>query len=747
MRILMWFTIGFTAACAAGIYLLLGSLLFILAPILLLGSLLFLLIRKYWSRCTAVVLLGCAVGMIWLACFDGMYLHQARILDGEKGRYDIRICDYGYETLRGVAADGRLELNGRTYQTRVYFDEQLTLQPGDRVSGVFTMRFTAFGGNKAATDHQGKGIFLLAYAEEYSITYGAQPHFSDFSARLRMQITTMLEQVFPGDTAAFAKALLLGDTGDLDYRTSTDFSLSGIRHVVAVSGLHISILFGLIYLLTAKNRWLCAIIGIPILILFAAVAGFTPSVSRACLMQILMIFSMLAKREYDPPTALAFAVLVLLAMDPVTVTSVSFQLSVGCLIGIFLLSQRINGYLMADKRLGRWKSGSWRMRAARWLSGSVSITLGAMALTAPLCALYFGMISLIGIVTNLLVLWLISIIFYGIMLACMLGFLWLPAGAFVGVVISWLIRLVTFTAAELAAFPLAAVYTCSTYILLWLGFCYILLGLTLLMKNKRPWLLSCCAAVCLVLCVLLSWLEPRLDDYRMTVLDVGQGQCILLESEGNRYLVDCGGDSGIQSADLAAEYLLSQGIFSLDGVILTHYDIDHAAGVPYLLTRIPADKLYLPDFEPEDPIRLALEADYANKIQWLGPYAQHSIPEGNITLLTTKMKTSGNESGLCILFQPENCDILITGDRGQSGERDLAEQYDLPLLDVLIVGHHGANGSATLPLLHETRPRIAIISVGVNAYGHPSEDVLDRLALYGCTVLRTDREGTIIIRR
>jgi competence protein ComEC len=148
-----------------------------------------------------------------------------------------------------------------------------------------------------------------------------------------------VESAFPADTAAFAKALLLGDSSGLNYELDTAFKLSGIRHIIAVSGLHVSILFSLMYILAGKRKVLTALLGIPVLFLFAAVAGFSPSIVRACVMQVLMIVAMLLDKEYDPPTALSFAVLLMLAVNPSAVTSVSLQLSVGCMMGIFMFSQ------------------------------------------------------------------------------------------------------------------------------------------------------------------------------------------------------------------------------------------------------------------------------------------------------------------------------------------------------------------------------------------------------------------------
>jgi competence protein ComEC len=265
-------------------------------------------------------------------------------------------------------------------------------------------------------------------------------------------------------------------------------------------------------------------------------------------------------------------------------------------------------------------------------------------------------------------------------------------------------------------------------------------------RRKRPWLLTGCAVFCLVISVAASWVEPQLDRFRITILDVGQGQSIILQHNDSYYLVDCGGDSGMQAADAAAQQLFSQGIFSLDGLILTHYDMDHAGGVLPLLSRMDVDTLYCPDIDPEHETRIQLEEAYGHKIHWISFDSQYRIDETSISLLTTHEKTSGNESSMCVLFQPENCDILITGDRGKIGERALVAQYQLPQLEVLLVGHHGGKNSTTLELLHETWPKMAIISVGVNGYGHPTEDVLERLERFGCQIMRTDLDGTIIVR-
>ena len=744
MRWLMWFAVGFTMACAAGVYLISGWWLLLIAAFCAVGWI--VLLTRHTKVCKKLshILLGCLVGFLWLWCFDKVYLLPAKQADGQARILQIQVTDYSFPTASGVTAEGKIQLDGKDYAVQFYINEDVTLSPGDCINGGFNLRYTG-GGSEDPTYHRGKGIFLLCYPKgSNEILYQALASPNSFPVIWRQKILTFLGNLFPEDTVSFARALLLGETDGLPYEIRWSLKTAGVYHIVAVSGLHISILFALVSMVCFRRRWLMTIIGIPALFLFAAIAGFSPSIVRACIMQCLMILALLLDKEYDPPTALATAVLVMLAVNPLTITSISFQLSAGCMLGILLFSQRIHDYLLST-RLGPAKGKSLRARLTRWTVASVSVTLGAMSVTAPLCAIYFGNISLIGILTNVLILWLISFIFYGIMAACLLGAIWLPLGTMIGWLLSWPIRMILWVTDMISKLPVAAVYTSSVYIVAWLIFCYIIVTVFVKMKKKQPVLLVSCILVGLLGAIACSWIEPRLDDYRITALDVGQGQCLLLQKDGKNYMVDCGGDSDDIAADKAIGLLLSQGIFRLDGLIITHYDADHAGGASGLLSKIPADTIYLPVLTEENEIRDELERKYSSKIHWVE--ADLSIEEAEITIYASADRTDANESSLCILFQPADCDILITGDRSFDGEQALMEHTNLPDLEILIAGHHGSRTSTSWELLNETRPEIVIISVGEdNRYGHPTQETLERLDLFGCGVYRTDLEGTIIFR-
>ena len=742
MRRLMWFSLGFAVSCGILAY---GMNCPWLLPAAAAAGILAIAAvgcsrKPQWIHPALAVLAGGLAGFLWFGIFGFLYLDPAAALDGQTTTLCVTASDYGCETNYGTVVDAVTSIEGKPYQIRVYHNEKIEIAPGDTVDGVFRVRLAIADRNNPSTYYQGKGVFLLAYPENKVTIYPADdiPKWC-YPAVLRQRILNLLEDVMPEDAEAFAKALLIGKGEDLDYAANTSFRVSGIRHIIAVSGLHISILYGLICTVTLRRRYLTALMGMPTLLLFAAVAGFTPSVVRSCIMVWLMLFAMVFDREYDPPTALGFSVLVMLVVNPLAVTSVSMQLSVGCVAGILLfnapINQRLKGMLRTKKGV---VSKLWSM-----FCSSVSVTLSAMSLVTPLSACYFGPVSLVGVLTNIFTLWAVNLIFNGLVAVCLLHLLWPAVTGVLAWVLAWLIRYVLMTAKVMASIPMAAVYTKSSYIVFWLVFAYLLLAGFLVMKKKRPVALLCCGTIGLCLALLASWTEPLTSGVRVTMLDVGQGQAVLLQSEGRTFLVDCGGDSDEKTADIVAETLLSQGVRRLDGIILTHYDWDHAGALHNLLTRVDTDYLFLPDTHN------AFQVPHTTG-QTLFIWQDMKLSFGACSLQIYGPVYSGlsNENSLCVLFDTEKCDILITGDRSAFGERMLLRSRTLPDVDILVAGHHGAAGSTSEELLQMVQPETVLISAAKdNIYGHPADALLQRLERYGCTVYRTDEHGTITIRR
>ena len=744
---LIWFSLGFAAACGAGAYWLRGTGL---ASLLLLGAGMgcaSVFLRKKWPflGIAAAIFAGIAAGSGVFACYDRWYLEPAKKMDGQSCLVSVTAQDFSRETDYGYALDGTVTLEGKQYRVRLYLNEDRAVCPGDAVECTARLRFTDEGGRQEPTYHRTDGIVLLAYQEDELVLQPRAPRPWDQIAYLRRTVNRLISRCFPGDTEGFARALLLGDKTGLTDQISLDFRVTGLSHIVAVSGLHVSIFFALIYRLTGKRRMLTAMLGIPGVLLFAAVAGFTPSVTRAAVMQILMMLALVIRRDYDPPRALAFAVVGMLCVNPLVIASAGFQMSVASVAGIFLFYSRIYS------RLGGSRTSGKKGMPARILNGilsSAALSLSATLTVTPLVAYHFGTVSLVGIAANLLVVWVVSWIFYGIILVCLLGLVHTGLGMALAWVVSLLIRYVLGAAAVLASLPLAAVYTESIYVVLWLVVCYGLILFAVITRPERIWPMVSLGAAALALGLILSWAEPLTDDYRVTVLDVGQGQCVLLQSRGNTFVVDCGGDSDTEAADRAAEVLLSMGISRIDGLILTHYDRDHAGGVPYLARRIDINRVYLPQTADTDGLeRIVRSAVPEEAVVELDTDVEITMGSCTIRIFAPDSGKKDNESCAAVLFQNEKYDTLITGDMSAAGERRLLETGALPDLEILVVGHHGSAGSTSAELLYRTAPDAAFISVGRdNAYGHPRQEILARLRLYGCDIYRTDLMGDILFR-
>lgn len=747
MRKLMWIALGLALMCALSAY-------FGMLPVICVGlvamvmGIMSLIVGRNNLRVRVIGFLcvGIVMGSVICTVYDANYLHAARQHDKKEIVLYASVTDFSFPTDYGCAVPVEIAIGGKEYSAQLYLNHWQDLGPGDTLEGTFRIDYT---GGPDGSFHFGKGIVLLGYQRlDVRIIKAEAIPLAGFPAVWRKHIVDTIDTCFSEDSAVFAKALLLGDRTDVSYELSNAFKVTGISHIIAVSGMHVSIIASVVYLFAARKRWLMAMLGIPVVLAFAAVAGFTPSITRACIMQILLLIALVLDRDYDPLTSLAVSALIMLGIHPLVITSVSFQLSFGCMAGIFLFSSRMYQRFIT---FGFWanarrRSLLWRIRG--WIAGGIAITLGAMAFTLPLCALHFGAMSLVGVLTNLLVLGLVSVLFPYIILVVVMAVIHLPLAVRLAGIVEFPINLLLDFVKWLAKFPLSAVYTQSVFVVLWLFVGYGMLMLFLLMKRKRT---SAFAAACVIeLCValLLSWAIPRSCDVQLTVLDVGQGQCAILSAKGRTFVIDCGGDYDETAADLAAETLLSQGIYRVDGLIVTHYDRDHAGGAAYLLSRIPADRVYLSPAGDIPKLRKEIVAAAGNGVTYIHKDKMVTWDDCTLTIFAPVLSNSDNESGICVLFSDENCDILITGDMSNLGETLLLATQQIPKLEVLVVGHHGASSSTSQRLLRETKPDIAIISVGKeNSYGHPSQTVIDRLAQLGCEIRRTDIEGNVVFRR
>lgn len=748
MRKLMWYTVGFGLSCVCCVQWLwsVNCIPFVLFLFILSGICWYIGHAHRLFRVFGMISFGFCGAILWFMLFGFFYIQPIMFLDGAQVPLQITALTYSEQTKYSNAFDGITKLDGKLYKLRVYYTTDESISPEDTLAGDFRIRISTPGGIRESSYDRGNGIYLIASQRgESKLSTPQKRTVFSLPQRLAQEAKKNLASVFQEEEFAFAKALLLGDTDDLSYETDTALKVSGIRHIAAVSGLHVSIIFAVIAFLLHRNRILMPLVSIPVLFLFAMITGFTPSVTRACLMTAVMVIGSSILEEYDGLTSLAFACLIMLHINPYTVESVSFQLSVASVAGILLFAASMHHWIIGQ--LPAIKNGSILRKLSNWFAASVSASFSAQLLTIPLSAYYFGTISLIGIFTNLMTLWLISIIFFGVAFVGIFyhWFSWLSST--VGLFLNFLIRIVLFVALQFSRVRFASVYTQSPFIICWLIVCYVSLGLFFLLRRRYvKWLIFTVTAS-LVLSIAASILQPGLDSVRLHVLDVGEGQCILLQSQGHNLLIDCGGDDDAITANIAAQTLLSQGIHRLDGIVLTHYDRDHSGALENLLTRIQVDTLYFPLMEDNGFLdRTTVDTD--NHSIMISELTRFPFGCGTVTFSKPGSWKTNNENCMCVLFESEKCDILITGDRSRTGEMRLLNELEIPDVDILIAGHHGSKNSTSDELLDAVQPDTVIFSVGKNNnYGHPAQNVLDRLEDRNCEILRTDLQGSILIRR
>lgn len=730
LRILYLFALGFAAACGGWLYVGISVSLWWIPLLISIACLPVLLYFRHRAYALAGVLLfGCGIGL--LRCNFAAPPPLSALSEGD---VTITCRDYSWENTYGVACEGQMEIGGKHVYIRIYLKDTVFLEPGDEISGSF--RFS-----ESSIAQRAKSIYYIASQNgSVEVHKTESKSFSYLGVRLRHACETVLRSVLPPNAQPFALGLLLGENYELDHATDIHLRIAGVRHMVAVSGMHISILFLLLSIVSGKQRWILASIGIPVMLLFSWMVGSTPSVIRAVTVQGIFLLALLTDKRFDGLTAIGIAGLLLLIRNPYTFLSVGFQLSFAGALGIALFSEKIAVFL--QERIPE-KLGYRIRRMLEAIVFTASITLGASVLTIPLTAIYFDSISLISVVSNLVLAPMMTVLFYGLLASALAGVIWFPLGKLLGIVIGCGVELFLWMVEKLAAIPYASVYTNSIYITLWLVISYLICAFLFRRKMVLPAIGI--SVVLLAAAVGISVWEPKGRECEITVLDVGQGQCVLLQSKDTAVLVDCGGSDPETAGDLAAETLISRGIYRLDALIVSHIDYDHSGGVPYLLERVGTESVYLPDYGDNKEFLEGLDGKQDTVL--LSEDEKLEYLSCTVSIFSNPQAKTSNESSLCVLFQTENCDILITGDLTKDGERMLLDRVSLPKLELLVAGHHGADNATSEELLEETEPEIAVISVGENDYGHPNEKTLERLFGAGCEVFRTDEAGTIIFRR
>lgn len=680
---------------------------------------------------------------------------DTRGIGGEEGRIRILL------DLRTMWLAGReIEVTGRARLTLLR--PGIVPAYGERIRGQFKLRRPRGYLNPGGFDYplylKSQGVTLEGWAGEGETLErrgtGEGFRLLGLAYTLRDRMIRAVSGLLPSDQASLLVAIILGERSGIPRRINEAFLGSGTYHILAISGLNVSLLAGALFFLLKAARVplrLSALLSIGLITFYAALAGGSPSVVRAAVMTDVYLLGLILDREADSLNTLALSAIGLLLWQPLFLFDVGFQLT-------FVATGAI---LVAVDRL---PLASWPV-PWRWAATPVVLSIAAFLGTAPILASAFHRSSLIGILANLPIVPLSGLLTGAGMLFALLAMVIPQSLGWFAVLIGWLIDLLVSLAGWFARLPFASVQLFSPSIPMIICY-YAAIGAAMAAMGRR-WLrwAACAAALACVILVGVRLLPIFQDGrLRMTVLDVGQGDGIVLELPGKRtILIDGGGlfddrfDIGEQ---VVVPFLLSRWIGHLDVVVLSHPHPDHLNGLQAVLRHISVGQLWDSGQRAVIPTYLWLEEvlrdrRIPHKILEAGYQTSQFAPVQIGVLHPSNPMLSGsprgrfsdvNSNSLVLTVRYGKVAFLLPGDIEQEAEDRLLEQETDLGAQVLKVPHHGGRTSSSEPFLARVHPKIAIVSAGYrNRFRHPHQETLDRYRANGIQLYRTDRDGAVTV--
>jgi competence protein ComEC len=571
-----------------------------------------------------------------------------------------------------------------------------------------------------------------------------------------------IQASLPEPQASLLTGILLGDDSGLPREVAEAFQTTGMTHIIAISGFNIALIIALLDWLAAPllPRRVGAVAIAIVIVLYALLVGASASVMRAAVMGIAYLVGLrLMGRPTLALASLFSAVWLMTLWNPLTLGDIGFQLSLAATLGLLLFGEPWS------RRLRQGTAGlppAVRRPATQLLGEGVVITLAAQVLTVPLLVYHFGALSLASLPANFLVLPAQPAVMLTGGLTLLAGLVWPAAGRLVGLpawlflsytigVIEWLARVPAASLPlNLPAGGLLVVYGAIAAVTLWAATGQPQRRAAAERLRAQPRRNAALVGLAVVLALAGAWWVQRPDGrLHVAFLDVGQGDATLIQSpDGRQVLIDGG-----RYPSLVLDRLGEQLPFwdhSLDLVIATHPDDDHAAGLVGVVERYDVAGLLTNGAAADDAAYAALlAAAEAGGASVLVAQPGQRIDLGDGTYLDIlsaggDASLAGNDASVVARLTYGELSLLLTGDAGETAEAALLAGGQLTPTVVLKAGHHGANTSSGETFLAAVRPQVVVISAGAdNSYGHPAPALLARAAAIGATVLRTDVLGTI----
>jgi competence protein ComEC len=616
--------------------------------------------------------------------------------------------------------------------------------------------------------------------EKYIVPMGRKslgPPF-EMIENLRKPVRALFRERLSDRNQALYRALILGERQDIGLELRETFNIVGLGHVLAVSGLHIGLIAGISFffirwllslsyrlsLMFEVRRISAALTFFPV-VSYSFLAGFQVSTQRAMIMVITYLFSIIIGREKEVWSTLALAAVIVLALDPDAIFSISFQLSFVGVIGILWLVPAIHRII---PNLFDRSGGILINRIYLYISGLITVTLCALIFLMPLTIFYFHRISAVSLPANLTVvpilgIWVLPL---GLLSSLFAHFL-PPLAGLLAEMGSWGIDGIMKIISLWSHLDLASFWMVTPNILEIILF-YLLIFFIFFIRGRQWARIGLIMVLIAITIDSAYWIYVTQFNRHLTVtyIDVGQGNAALLRFPGRERMLIDGGGFQMSSFDVGrmvvAPFLLRSKILSVDYLVLSHPHPDHMNGLRFIASHFNPKEFWhngdnintmefneLMEINQANGTEILLPSDLLNEREISGVKVKllHPLPWKKGLRHSHDSKSINNNS-LVLKITYNGKSFLFPGDIEEQGEETLISNSGSSLeSEILLSPHHGSRSSSTGQFLKKVNPEICVISSGSgNRFGFPHRETMERLRDIGCRVIRIDKAGAVEVK-
>lgn len=719
-------------------------------------------IRQGALIAASAFIIAFACGMLfWVGWNEDVGMLSELVSDGKSIEVDV-VSDPAQRDY-GVVSDIRVNIGAHAISARLLWpDDAAPLQAGHRAIVTGSVR-------SPKEDEAGRWSHTNGYTGMLNVKDVVE---NGYCSGLRGMITGFRDMSFEnislmgGDSSGLLAGILLGNR-TLYAQTELEqaFQTTGLAHLMAVSGTHLAVVSIMLSFLLAKTslrRGMRSVLILLVLVFYVALTGFSASALRSCVMCGVALAAGIAQRRKHVISALSLCVFVFLGLSPSIAFTLGFQLSVLAVFGLVIYEPLFETWIGC-------------LIPARFdnLTSAIATTLAATLMTLPVTVSQFAQLPLISPLANLIAAPVITAALGIGILALVLSAVLPPAGGIALDAAGACASCSAFLVRALADIPGACIPLSSTAQLMGVAFTLLAIALWVFwplprmpnaistprqaMLHHMTHAVCACGLVCIPLAFTWTagfgwWNAVSADttSSRVIMLDVGQGDSMLIESKGAHLLVDTG-----ENGDVLMRALAQQGVTHLDAVVITHKDADHAAALRELAGVVGVGHVYVhADLLDKDFERSVLESARwvtgGSEAEGLRPGAQLRAGGFSLTMLgPSEGGTSENNDSIVTLLEFDALNDgsvevsgLLTGDAECEATSHIADR--IGSVDFLKVPHHGSKDGLSDEELACLSPAVALVSVGKdNKYGHPNSTTLHQLQTCGAHIYRTDRQGTL----